>query len=317
MGMSAGQARLLSITAKLTDNELRSQMLTNSKLRLADKSTEASSKYMDALNSQQLMYTSYDGSGNKISQALTANTILSFADMKNQYAMVNTSGQILVSSTDIKNFESSETMSDFISKYGVGFVDNQEYIKKLTNIFGDNYESFLNGYDEENKTLLDFMNTTYLNTLQLNYSKDTTDSIFNKLSNILNLDDEGMKNLPDNYTALITNYTNAINEFTGSFDTTLDNLGLDSNLGGLLSDYINIIKDLPDIDIASVPARPMDTAPQPPEWYDSDKIDDNSTDINNAWTDFQRYMQTGISCDPNPGSVSGMPCFEILDENIL
>ena len=32
MGMSAGQARLLSITAKLTDNELRSQMLTNSKL---------------------------------------------------------------------------------------------------------------------------------------------------------------------------------------------------------------------------------------------------------------------------------------------
>ena len=30
MGMSAGQARLLSITAKLTDNELRSQILTNS-----------------------------------------------------------------------------------------------------------------------------------------------------------------------------------------------------------------------------------------------------------------------------------------------
>ena len=39
MGMSAGQARLLSITAKLTDNELRSQMITNSKLRLSDKSS--------------------------------------------------------------------------------------------------------------------------------------------------------------------------------------------------------------------------------------------------------------------------------------
>ena len=73
MGMSAGQARLLSVTARLTDNELRSQMLTNTKLRLADKSSAASNEYMDALNTQQLMYTSYDGSGNKQSTALTAN----------------------------------------------------------------------------------------------------------------------------------------------------------------------------------------------------------------------------------------------------
>ena len=35
MGMSASQARLLTITGKLTDNELRSQTITNSKLRLA------------------------------------------------------------------------------------------------------------------------------------------------------------------------------------------------------------------------------------------------------------------------------------------
>ena len=51
MGMSAGQARLLSITGRLTDNELRSQIITNSKLRLASKSSDASSEYMDALSS--------------------------------------------------------------------------------------------------------------------------------------------------------------------------------------------------------------------------------------------------------------------------
>ena len=39
MGMSASQARLLSITARLTDNEMSSQLITNSKLRLADKSS--------------------------------------------------------------------------------------------------------------------------------------------------------------------------------------------------------------------------------------------------------------------------------------
>ena len=119
MGMSAGQARLLSVTARLTDNELRSQMLTNTKLRLADKSSAASNEYMDALNTQQLMYTSYDGSGNKQSTALTANTIFTFADLKNQYAMVNSSGQILVLGSDIKNFVSSTSMADFMYAYGI------------------------------------------------------------------------------------------------------------------------------------------------------------------------------------------------------
>ena len=155
MGMSAGQARLLSITAKLTDNELRSQMLTNSKLRLADKSTEASNKYMDALNSQQLMYTSYDGSGNKLTEALTANTILTFADLKNQYAMVNTAGQVLVAGSDIKNFKASKTMADFMYAYGIEKVDNPKYPEALMNIYGkttlaDNSYLYETLYDEEN-----------------------------------------------------------------------------------------------------------------------------------------------------------------------
>lgn len=33
--MSATQARLLTITGRLTDNEMRSQTITNAKLRLA------------------------------------------------------------------------------------------------------------------------------------------------------------------------------------------------------------------------------------------------------------------------------------------
>ena len=37
MGLSASQARLLSITARLSDNELHSQQIANSRVRLADK----------------------------------------------------------------------------------------------------------------------------------------------------------------------------------------------------------------------------------------------------------------------------------------
>ena len=171
MGMSAGQARLLSITAKLTDNELRSQMLTNSKLRLADKSTEASNKYMDALNSQQLMYTSYDGSGNKLTEALTANTILTFADLKNQYAMVNTAGQVLVAGSDIKNFKASKTMADFMYAYGIEKVDNPKYPEVMKDIYSDAttadgtpiYEDL---YDEENPNYwVDYFNTLISNGL--------------------------------------------------------------------------------------------------------------------------------------------------------
>ena len=45
MGLSASQARLLSITARLSDNELHSQQIANSRVRLADKTQEASQEY--------------------------------------------------------------------------------------------------------------------------------------------------------------------------------------------------------------------------------------------------------------------------------
>ena len=84
MGMSASQARLLSITARLTDNEMSSQLITNSKLRLADKSSEASSEYMKALNATELMFYSYDDSGKRSTQALTAGALINYAELIKQ-----------------------------------------------------------------------------------------------------------------------------------------------------------------------------------------------------------------------------------------
>ena len=50
MGMAASQARLLTITARLADNELKSQSINNAKMRLATQSSQASEKYINALN---------------------------------------------------------------------------------------------------------------------------------------------------------------------------------------------------------------------------------------------------------------------------
>lgn len=127
MGMSASQARLLSITARLTDNELRSQTITNSKLRLAEKSSEASQEYMNALNSEKLTFRYYNDNGESTSYNLTPALLYSYEPLKNQYSLQNASGQNLVSATDAANFEKSANLSEFLNKYGL--VDNSELEK--------------------------------------------------------------------------------------------------------------------------------------------------------------------------------------------
>ena len=67
MGMSASQARLLAITSRMNDIELRSQQISNTKIRLADESEEVANKYTAALNASKLTYTDYSsGQAQKI-----------------------------------------------------------------------------------------------------------------------------------------------------------------------------------------------------------------------------------------------------------
>jgi hypothetical protein len=58
MGMSASQARLLSLTARMSDLEFQAQSISNSKIRLADESAEASKSYSTELDKQK--YTVYN-----------------------------------------------------------------------------------------------------------------------------------------------------------------------------------------------------------------------------------------------------------------
>ena len=67
MGMSASQARLLAVTSRMNDIELRSQQISNTKIRLADESEEVANKYTAALNASKLTYTNYSsGQAQKI-----------------------------------------------------------------------------------------------------------------------------------------------------------------------------------------------------------------------------------------------------------
>lgn len=124
MGLSSSQARLLSITARITDNEYKSQRLSNSKLALTRRSESARTDYIDALNSKMFMYNSYDEKGNNIQQDLTSSLLWQYQPMKNQYALINNADQILVSDIDARNFEETNSLAEFLDRYGL--LDSRE-----------------------------------------------------------------------------------------------------------------------------------------------------------------------------------------------
>lgn len=222
--MSASQARLLSITSRLTNNEFRAQTITNSKLRLAEKSQEASQEYMDALNSKKLMYGVFNSDGEREYSNLTANTLLSYGRLKNQYSLVNANGQILLSGSDIKNYENSTTMAEFLKKYGVKDAENPQYANTLNAIFGQKYA--------------DFFNEAYPNS----WTNDPANG--NNLAYLGNIEGE-LTNIYKNIdTISATAYNNDINTYLGNLNAA----GIVPNVdtGGIFTNFINVLNSIPE-----------------------------------------------------------------------
>lgn len=279
MGMAAGQARLLSITARLTDNELRSQTITNSKLRLADKSSEASQEYMDALNSTQLMFSTYNDNGELSYQSLTANTLLTYSDLKNQYSLVNSSGQIMLNGADIKKYEASNSLAEFLYSYGIPEVDNPKYPEALKGIYGkstvdDGSYLYENLYDENNP-------------LQWNdYFSAMTDA------DIANLQTIVTKNPEDVTEADAQQFTDAVNNWKTQLagNSLFNNY---SNIGGTFGAYINELLDLPDVEFP-------------------DKNDPEFTDVSGDVELAEKFDLASKQCYNNchpPYSGSGKECY--------
>lgn len=107
MGMAASQARLLSITSRMSDNELRSQLINNQKIRLATESSKASERYVAALNNTKMMYSAYDVAGNPLNKELTFSNLTAYSSYNNQYGLKNLSGQSIVSEETATNYEAA------------------------------------------------------------------------------------------------------------------------------------------------------------------------------------------------------------------
>lgn len=164
MGLAASQARLLTITARLADNELRSQTINNAKMRLATQSAQASDEYVSALNCSQMMFNNTTDAGLAQTQALTFNALTQFSQFNNQYGLINSSGQILVSEEDDKIFKAhSNDLEGFLKAHNLEwdttfFNDEEDLEAKLESFYSSDKNKFIWELLEgrtENSTLKD------------------------------------------------------------------------------------------------------------------------------------------------------------------
>ena len=147
MGLAASQARLLSITARLTSNEYESQQISNAKMRLATQSQEASEAYIAALNNTQYSFISFDSTGQSVNTSLTVASLYEYADNKNQYILTNAAGKALLGNKDIRNYQTSANLDEFLEKYGLNKTFKTLSMKTLYNQLKDlkKYDTYWHG----------------------------------------------------------------------------------------------------------------------------------------------------------------------------
>ena len=123
MGLAASQARLLSITQRISDNELRAQLINNQKMRLNSESSRVSENYINALNKTNLVFANYDSEDNAQNVPLTFNNLTAFNQYNNQYNLTNVAGNVLISESDAEKYIASKgNLEAFLSEYDLVYT---------------------------------------------------------------------------------------------------------------------------------------------------------------------------------------------------
>ena len=120
MGMSASQARLLSITARLSDNEASAQAVSFAKQRLADETQQINEAYNKALMKTKISaITGYNDAGavmEDISYALLTDERVRTGK---QYIITDVKGRVLVDNSIAKAFRKSNgDVNIFLAEMG-------------------------------------------------------------------------------------------------------------------------------------------------------------------------------------------------------
>ena len=128
MGMAASQARLLSITARLTNNENTGQSISYSKQRLADQTQQITNEYNEALKTTKLtVLTGFNGAEATYTDiSYNVMTSLQMAENTKQYIVTDTKGRILVS-------------EDIADAYKASNGNYNQFLANITDLKGMGY----------------------------------------------------------------------------------------------------------------------------------------------------------------------------------
>lgn len=133
MGMAASQARLLSITARLTNNENSGQSVSYSKQRLADQTQQITNEYNEALNATKLtVLTSFNGAeANYTDISYNLMTGPQMAENVRQYIVTDSKGKVLVTKDIANAYEKSNgNYNQFLASLNTGYSQADITVQK-------------------------------------------------------------------------------------------------------------------------------------------------------------------------------------------
>lgn len=158
MGLGASQARLLTITSRISDLELQANVFSDNKMRLSSSSAQASRNYTDALAKQKL--TIYNANTDTYVDA-NANRLTKYNGDDTNRFLKNSYGSVIVSKETVEKFKKSSTASDFVKLMGYVKTDADQ--------------------DQNNSYTVDSSAATYYETLFSNmahsYSMESDDNL--------------------------------------------------------------------------------------------------------------------------------------------
>lgn len=121
MGMSASQARLLSLTARMTDNENSAQDLSYSKIRLAYQTEELNNEYLEALDATKLTVLTGFKDSQEIYTDISYGLLTGYNTVAagKQYVVTDKKGHVLVTEAQAKAFEAGNgDLNKFLAALG-------------------------------------------------------------------------------------------------------------------------------------------------------------------------------------------------------
>lgn len=131
MGMSASQARLLSLTARLSDLEYTAQNVQNDKIRLADKSEDASKTYQAALNKEKLTVYSSNSSTFIDASAYNLTTYNAVSKTDKQRFIQDTEGRILVNKSIGDAYDDSQNTGSVSQQLKQLYSTVENYLRAI------------------------------------------------------------------------------------------------------------------------------------------------------------------------------------------